>query len=497
MSRRVKGGGSVYRRKDGRWEGAVYLSTTSGAARRIRVYGKTAKDASDKLTIRLADAERGVLVPERSWTVGDYMDYYLQEAAPKKLRPSTIELYKGIVRLYVKPLFDSQSLTHLTVTSLQRTMDEQLARGMSVSRATHVKTVLMSMLTNAMREDIVVRNVARLVSIGQYEPKSFRPWSVDEVRKFLSAVRSERLYAVFLMLALYGMREGEVLGLRWSDIDWDRGVIRLRQQLLYVRNELRTGPLKTKRSKRNLPLLAPVLRALIDYRNTAARLGIEPADDWDLVFRTETGQPLGARTFATIFHRLAKCAGLRRTRLHGFRHSAATILKNLGVPDKDIQTILGHARVAITQDFYEHADLATQQNGLTQLEHVLLNESDSTISRQDSPSNVISVDRVTTFQSVEKPMNGESARNIPYFALLASDPTLTPVIHHLRARTNTHIFGSLAVRFTVKNDHSDEPNPGLWQWISLRDALIPQPRRFIDRLSATAVNHTASTHSRQ
>ncbi|MGK8508231.1 tyrosine-type recombinase/integrase [Nocardia asiatica] len=487
MSRRVRGGGSVYRRKDGRWEGAVYLPTASGASRRIRVYGKTAKEVSDKLAVQIADVERGIPVPERSWTVGAYLDYYMSNIAPKKLRPSTIELYEGLIRRYIRPALGSHSLVQLTVSGLQQVVDDMYENGVTAPTLSHIRTVLMSALTNAMREDLVVRNVARLVRIGQYERRYFKPWNATEVRQFLSAIKNERLYVAYLISALYGTRRGEVLGLRWSDIDWDHNVIRLRQQLSKVNNKLQIGPLKTKRSKRDLMLLAPVRQALIGYRHTMEQLAIEPTDDWGLIFRSSNGSPVDPQIFSRyLFHKLTKKAGLRKSRLHGLRHSTATILKNLGVPDKDIQAILGHSRVAVTQDLYEHADVEVQQQALTKLECVLLPEPDGTLSRQLSPSKLDFVDESTSSQSVNWPENDHLVFSIARMVAITSDSYFTPVVHQLRARTNTYIVGSLAVSLAVKDGQPDKPNSVLWQWISLRDALAPQPRRFVDRLAVTA-----------
>ncbi|MBH0779381.1 tyrosine-type recombinase/integrase [Nocardia bovistercoris] len=450
----------------------------------------------------MADAQRGSPLSDRSWRVGPYLDYWIVEIAPKTLRESTLVGYETTIRLYVKPLFASQSLTGLSVMGLQRIMEDQLANGMTVATAVRVKSVLMSALTNAMREDLIVRNVARLVKIGAPNRKKIRPWTAEEVRHFLEFVKDERLYPAFLILALYGVRVGEVLGLRWSDIDWDHGVLRLRQQLQAVRGKLVTGPLKTKHSKRDLPLLPPVREALVRYRATMDTLGIEAVDDLDLVFLSKKGRPVRPNYFSdTIFQRLARRAGLRRVRVHDFRHSAATLLKNLGVPDRDIQAIMGHARISTTQELYEHGDVTVQERGLSQAERLLMHESGGRISRQLSPSVDIFDVKATSVQSVNYDESCKMRRNLAFRSFqnstnpiishsteivvnfLCRDPLLAPTLLQLRTRTKTYIVGSIAVRFAVKDGQLDIPNATLWQWISLRDALAPRPRRFVDRLA--------------
>ncbi|MGV9680675.1 tyrosine-type recombinase/integrase [Nocardia sp. NPDC003482] len=486
----MKGGGSVYKRQDGRWEGAAYLPTVSGAARRVRVYGKTAKEVNDKLTVKLADAKRGIPVPDRSWTVGAYLDYYMADVAPKVLRPSTVELYETIIRIHIRPALASQSLTGLTVVTLQKIMDGLLARGMSIATAIQVQTVLMAAFTNAMREDVLMRNVARLVKVGTPERKVVQPWTADEVRHFLSFAKNDQHYPALLIAATYGARIGEIMGLRWSDVDWESNVIHIRQQLICVRRELIIGPLKTKKSRRDLPLLPPVRAALLDHRSRMTASGIEPADDLDLIMRTVKGLPMRPNYLSQeVFQRLARRAGLRRVRFHDFRHSAATLLKNLGVPDKDIQAILGHARISTTQEIYQHADVSLQERALSQVERVLLNVGDSTISRQNKPSNDNLAIVSAATQSVNRASSGENNTSIYYFSRLQNETVFTPVARQIQTCTNTHILGALAVSLAVNSRQFGDIHNSLWQWISLRDALSPTPTSFVDRLAATAKEH--------
>jgi len=203
-----------------------------------------------------------------------------------------MELYESTIRLHIKPVLTSQSLTGLTVVGLQQIFEQKIANGMSVSQAVQVQTVLMSAFTNAMREDILMRNVARLVKVGTPERRQFHPWTVDEVKRFLDFVKNDRHYPAFLITATYGNRLGEIMGLRWSDVDWENDVLHFRQQLILVQKKLVTGPLKTKQSKRDLPLLPPVRAALLNHRAKMTESGIEPADDLDLIIRTVRGLPM-------------------------------------------------------------------------------------------------------------------------------------------------------------------------------------------------------------
>ncbi|MBN7505259.1 tyrosine-type recombinase/integrase [Mycobacteroides abscessus] len=446
--RRSTGEGTVYLRKDGRWEAAAYLPTVSGGRRRIRVYGKTRSDAQSQLTAKLAAAAKGIAVSDRSWTVGTYLDYWMRDVAPMTLRPRTIELYDAVVRNHLKPRLGSQSLTELSVTTLQRILNKQLSEGSSARTVGVTRTVLSAALTRAMREDIVQRNVARLVTLPAWERADITPWTTAETTRFLVAARRERLYPAFLLLALYGMRRGEVLGLRWSDVDWEHNQIHVRQQLQQIGGKLDVGPVKTNAGKRDLPLLEPVRDAL--NRLQALSEGIDTESD--LVFLSEEGTPLWPRNFVRLFQHIRERVGLRRIKLHHLRHTAATLLKNLGVPARDAQLILGHAHITTTQQIYQHGDVTAQQTALDRVGRALLESADdSGRSRQNQPSTAEFVVINTSFQSGGPGGNRTLDTLLKRPILLDRNGPLTSVIAQLRAHTNSHVLGVVAVRSSRQN----------------------------------------------
>jgi len=470
--RRTTGEGTVYLRKDGRWEGAAYLPTPSGKRRRIRVYGKTRQDAHDRLTSYLADAHRGVPTPERSWTIGAYLDYWLGEVAPTTLRPGTLEHYESVVRVHLKPRLGSQSLTQLSVTALQQILNQQLAEGHSVRTVQTTRTVLSAALTRAMREEVVPRNVARLVSLPTWQRKDITPWTVAEAARFLTAAQPERLYAAFLLLTLYGMRRGEVLGLRWSDIDWDQNQVHIRQQLQEVRGQIYVGTVKTNAGVRDLPLLAAVRDALRQHQAASAGL----ATDSDLVFLSDEGTPLWPRNFVRVFQRVREQAGLRRIKLHHLRHTAATLLKNFGVPARDAQLILGHANITTTQQLYQHGDVQAQQTALDRVGRALLvSTGDGGRSRQSQPSTAEFVVTETSFLSGGPGGARTLDTLLKSLSRLGRDSALTPVLEQLRARMSTYVLGSAAVR-----NSRQEESLVVSEWYPIRAALKPVVIPFIN-----------------
>lgn len=260
--RRVNGDGSITRRSDGRWMGRYYAWTSAGTRKRITVYGKTRQEAADNMRAAQERNRQGIPVPDRSWKLSEWLDYWLENVVAANRRPATYSLYEATVRLYLKPALGTAPLTRLSATRVQAFLNSQLAAGQSIRRVQIMRTVLSSALTRAMRQELVMRNVARLAELPGWERQPVTPWSATEARAFLIAAKDDALYPAFLLLLLYGLRRGEVLGLRWHDVDQEDNEIRIRQQIQRVNGELRIGPVETAAGRRDLPLLALASEAL-------------------------------------------------------------------------------------------------------------------------------------------------------------------------------------------------------------------------------------------
>ncbi len=464
--RRANGEGTIYPRKDGRWEGATYVLTTEGKRKRVRVYGATRAEVSKRLTEVKTQQDQGIPTSDKSWLVGDYLDYWLEEVVKSNRRPATYAQCETIVRLYLKPGLGSQLLNRLSVPLLQRYINQLLSDGHSIPKIHVIRKVLSAALTRAEREELVARNVARLVELPQEQRKEVKPWTVEEVSRFLAVVRHHRLYAAFLML-FYGLRKGELLGLRWQDVNATDAKIEVRQQLQRVGREIFIGPLKTAKSRRDLPLLEPVKAALAEYYEKYR------VDGTDLVFTTAEGTPIDPGNFLRNFKKICQANNLRVITVHTIRHTVATLLKNQRVPDRDIQLILGHSRIVVTQEVYQHDDDESRHAALQGLTGALLEPTEAKAVqsvRPGLPSSVI--DRTNCRQvSRQEPSFIERLRSIisggayrirtdDLFHAMKDQTTLAERVTEVDAAWRVHrrrwVLGVVAVNVAVKSTTSGE-----------------------------------------
>jgi len=383
--RRINGDGSVYKRGDGYWVGAFYARTTSGARKRVVVYGKTLDEARDKLGKAQQQARAGIPVPDESWKLGAYLEYWLEHIVKRNRRPATYALYESITRLYLIPGLGRKSLVRLSVPAVQLFLNQRIEAGDSIRKVQVMRSVLSAALSRAVREELVTRNVARHVELPEWRRNTIRPWTADEAKRFLSASKADPLHNAFVLLIVYGLRRGEVLGLGWDDIDPEAGTIRIRQQIQRVRGELQLGPVKTHARQRTLPLLDLAAQALAAQADRQARYRADMGLAWPetgLVFTTRTGRPVEPRNFVRSFRRICDNHDVRLIKVHHIRHTVASILKDLHVPARDAQAILGHTRISTTLEIYTDTADEAKRDALTRL-HGMFSDGQDTATATD------------------------------------------------------------------------------------------------------------------
>jgi len=385
--RRANGEGTLYQRKDGRYEGAAYVLTTDGTRRRVRVYGRTREDASGKLTELMAQHRRGLPAVINAPTVASYLAYWLPNVAKPRVRPLTYRTYEMFVREHIVPALGKKRLDRLTARDVraflasrsQVTSRSPGRRTKPLSERTvfHLHAVLRNALADAVREDLIVRNVAQQVRISPGHQEEVQPLTVEEARTLLRVARQYRLYALYAVALSIGLRRGEALGLRWADVDLDTGRLHIRQTLQRHSGELHFAPPKTRRSRRTVPLLPSMVTTLREHRERQAEERRRAGDAWEdsgLVFTTTTGRPIEPNDFSNAFGRLCERAGVRKVRLHDLRHTCASMLLAQGVPPRVVMEVLGHSALEVTMTIYGHVMLDAQRKALAGMDALLTDD---------------------------------------------------------------------------------------------------------------------------
>jgi integrase len=390
MGRRAKGEGTIFKRKDNRWSGQDYVTLVNGVRKRICVIGKKGETREDvRLRLReiMRQEERGTPYVEKDWTLGEYFDYWINEVMPNRVAESTFDSYNRAVNNYLKPAMCGHKLKNLSVQDVRNAIKTMTENGCPSGAMEKNLQVLVNCLNCAMREELIFRNVAQLVEKPKHLRKETVIWSANQSVSFLDSVKEHPLYIAFVLFFVCGMRRGEIIGLRWSDIDFENGFICVRQQMYRVKgkrvkSEIVVKELKTKNSRRNPPLVDDVRNALIEHAKKR-NITIPPFNPYfelskqGTVIVGKTGNPVDPRVLARHFENLTKKADLPRTKLHAMRHMTPTFMKDLGVHVKDAQMILGHANVSTTLNIYQHGTPEGQRAALDAMGNRLLKRADN------------------------------------------------------------------------------------------------------------------------
>ena len=383
MKRRANGEGTIFKRGNGRWEGQIFVTLVNGEQKRKCVTGKSREAVRVKLRYIREQEERGTPFSENNWTVAEYLDYWLNDIHSKDIRETTMTAYSVIIRNHIKPTLGNHKLRDLSVYNVRRALDALEESDRSERVRLECLRVLSVCLNYAMSEEggeLVSRNVAQLVKRPKYTPKKTVIWTVEQAALFLRIAKDHPKYIAFLLILVYGLRRGEALGLRWSDIDFDDNRIDIRQQIGRINGKLQAREVKTENSNRSLPLMANVRAALLEH---AKKNGLEilpynlhqELSTRDTVVVSEAGTPLDPQNLTRCFRILTKKAGLPRIKVHAMRHIAATMFKDLNVPVKDTQLILGHSDVSTTLKIYQHGTHETMCAAISAAEKLIFSGS--------------------------------------------------------------------------------------------------------------------------
>jgi integrase len=351
------GKGSISQRQDGRWTARVDLGYVNGKRKRKQIYGKTRKEVAEQLKVLLRDQQQGLELDVQRQTVAHFLTRWLTDVVEPSTRPATFRVYAYIVRSHLIPQIGHHQLAKLTPQQVQAMLRRKREAGLSPATVQRVRDVLRNALTHALKWGLIVRNVAMLVEPPKVERRQLNPLTYAQAQRLLAAAKGDRYDALYRVALSLGLREGEVLGLRWEDIDLNDQRLHVRVAVQLVHGKPTLVQPKTARSQRTLPLPATLVTVLKEHHVRQLEQRLLAGSRWQetgLVFTSNLGTPIYPRNLLRSFYKLVERAGLPRMRFHDLRHSCATFLATQGVPARVAMEILGHSDIRLTLGVYTH-----------------------------------------------------------------------------------------------------------------------------------------------
>ena len=375
------GTGTVYPRKNRAGKVIGYRgSYFDPTGKRRYVSAKRKGDAEMALRQAMADADRGLVFDADNLKVGEYLDRWLSDSVCDTVKATTFERYEQITRLHLKPALGRVKLKALTPAHVRGLYREKLEAGSSARTVRYVHTTLHKALKQAVMDGLIPRNVTEAVKPPQSSREEMHPLTPEQAKLLLQTAHDtgDRLEALYVLAIHTGLRQGELLGLKWDDVDLDDGSLQVRRTLTITKN----GPVfttpKTTGSRRSVKLTSKAIEALKSHLERQLteidRFGSlwSPGDSDGLIFASETGEPLDRRAVTKLkFKPLLKRAGLPEIRFHDLRHTCATLLLTRNVNPKIVSEMLGHSTIAITLDTYSHVLPNMRDQAAAAMEEVL------------------------------------------------------------------------------------------------------------------------------
>jgi integrase len=357
VTRRGPHEGSIYPRKDGRWAGTISIGYEGGRRVRKHVMGHSRAEVKDKMAALMRAHDEQRPIPSQREKLGPFLRRWLDEVARPTLRASTYKSYDDILTAHLIPGLGKIALAKLTPAEIQTFLKRKLDGGLSPRRVQYIHAVLRRALVTAERWGMVTRNVAKLVDPPRVPKHEISPMSPDQAKRLIEASHADRHRALYVTALGTGLRQGELLGLRWEDVDLEAGRLRVRYTLANVQGELTLLEPKTDRSRRNVMLPDLVTVALQAHRTRQKMERLVAGSRWvdsGHVFTTLQGKPMHAGTATRAFKAALERAGLPRSRFHDLRHAAATFLLAQGMTLEDVKQLLGHSSITLTSNTYGH-----------------------------------------------------------------------------------------------------------------------------------------------
>ncbi len=376
--KRANGEGNIRKRSDGRWEGRYTAGHDPVTGKRItkNVLGKTQAEVREKLR-RTIEETRGLDVARAGeYTTGQWLEVWFNDYAMLKVRPSSHQTYRGYLDHHIKPYIGNIPLTKLSSLDLQRLYKKLLSdgrvdrieskkqpKGLSAKTVRNIHQIISSALKLAVEQKLIARNPAEGCALPKVERKEMQTLPVEQLTSFLREAKESGVYEMYYIDLATGLRRGELLGLKWSDIDLEKGDLRVQRQIGRIDGKIIEMPLKTKNAYRTLPLSTEAIDVLMQQRIKTGN------SEW--VFPSPTGGPMSPDSVLHMLHRVLKRAGLPKVRFHDLRHTFATLALQNGVDIKTVSGMLGHFSAGFTLDTYAHVTTSAKREAAKTMGNIL------------------------------------------------------------------------------------------------------------------------------
>jgi integrase len=387
MAKRKRGNseGSIYRMTDGRWRAAVTVGFDADGKQIRKIFTKpTRHEVQDELTKALREQQLGLPIVSEKQTTAKFLDHWLEQVVKSRVRPKTLRTYSDLVKKHISPAIGDVPLGKLSPQKVREFLNAKLESGLSPRTVKHLLVTLRGALGVAVKDGQIPRNVAALVDPPRAPRPQVQAFAPDEARAFLDAVRGDRLEAVYTVAVAVGMRQGEILGLKWTDVNLETGMLTVRAALQRVDRKLIQVEPKSTTSRRPVNLPSACLNALTRHKAKQDEERAWAGSRWQetgYVFTTRVGTPMDARDLLRGYYRITRPKTkpgqepvklpFPSIRFHDLRHSTATILLAQGVPARYITELLGHSQVSFTMQTYAHALPEVQRSVATKMDEIL------------------------------------------------------------------------------------------------------------------------------
>ncbi len=393
--RRRSGEGSIfYNKKTGIYYGFVHLGYRNGKRWRKKITSKVEQEVVKKVGECTQKVRDGAVITTNRVTVAEYLRSWLENTVRDSVRYSTYKSYGDQLERYPLPRLGHLQLGNLKPQHIRQCLKElresggtersagSLKKGspkpLSPRTVRYCRTILNEALAQAVHDGLIVRNPVESIKAPKVEQYEVEPYTPAQVRKLLAAISGDRLEALITVAVALGLRQGEILGLRWRDIDFRCKQLHVRFQLQRLDGIPKFTQPKSKNSRRTIVLPAVVVESLLRHRDRQDQIRAVAGSrwlEWDLVFPTTIGTPMEPSNLNHYFQKIASLAGLPRRRFHDLRHTAATLLLIQKVHPRLVMAILGHSQISLTMNTYSHwivdemgQEVADQMNEILSLD---------------------------------------------------------------------------------------------------------------------------------